>query len=98
MIQSIIGAPSETARLWPACISAASRRASESSARPRTKFDSAGAASDVAITSSASTRISSTSVKPEIILILLLILVLKFEDENDDEDEDENFMQLQRSF
>ena len=41
--------PSETARLWAACISAINRRASESSARPRMKFDIAGAASDVMI-------------------------------------------------
>ena len=57
--------PSETARLWPACISANSRRASESSARPRMKFDIAGAASDVMTTSSARTRINSISVKAD---------------------------------
>ena len=59
---STIGMPSETARLWAACISENSRRASESSARPRMKFAIAGAASDVMTTSSARTRISSISV------------------------------------
>ena len=63
LIHSIIGAPSETARLCAACISATNRRDSESSARPRMNRDIAGAAMDVMITSSASTRISSTSVK-----------------------------------
>src|ERR1019366_8000701 len=90
--------PSETARRWAACISADSRRASESSARPRMNRDIAGAAMDVMITSSARTKISSMSVKPEITLILVRLLVLKLKIEDDDEQEDEHENFISKSF
>ena len=61
---SIIGIPSETARLCAMCISENNRRASVSNARPRINFENDGAAKDVKITKSDSTKINSINVKP----------------------------------